>query len=1053
MRISDCHHLKLGFPKETRKFIVMRFLTHCAELNRRKKTNMLRVKSCVCAGIISLVVSGCLFAQIPAATSRASRSSVTSSATKSTKIPKEDNAKYLIDIVQLQPPYSLTFPPDSCFPSMGIEFGVGNAADVAKWIGSEGFTLTAIPPDRIAIFYKSATPLAATLRDLEAKIQSLADLNFSKAVAVRVPVDSADKAVSNVKLPADGSITAEAYGGSCVVVLSKKQADPVAVEAVKKGISDFYWKQPSAPPVQRLFYVDATTVAKALAGSGEATGEVSEPNKKDTSRTSDSSQSKGASISGTANASTTVSPTVSVTLSSERTAASTKSDSSGEAAKIADTSDPHGSATGNNKDAKGKEPVDKPASGKGPSPESPQSKPPAITPINDMLVYSNADGSDRGIFERNRLIAVLDLPRPEVLMTIWSFQASSKDSNLVAREAEVTRQLVAQHNDLLQKAIDRGWDFLSRQMRQGGQFFEPLFYTYVTQKFAETGDHLDPLKLVSLTGPVASQFAAKEKEGELAQAQSGKNERKKLVEANRVAWGWCPMDKYCLGYSQAFEPLRPTFTNLLIGIVAARDPYTVAQKMIDSIENRTSQARSETPECLKKADARNPCVDKNSVSKFRACLQKSYRDLNTFAEQSADCEIEDRIVLTSQIVEGHERRPALNCFREQARISFTPVVSEESQYVTGRAGLLRAAIADFLFNYKWATQYPHDFIPYDLARSAQELNAEFNPLVLAFNRDVTALTEMLQSEVTCGHEEDKASFINDGSLSVRGISGVESLADTVTQSFFDATTPPSLTDLVKSVGDAEKNVPGVLKTNLTANEAAVLLGALNSVQTATAKIGRELKLDITPHSLAGASSAELEVKLTSQESADPSLYKSDKSTEDTLSRVAKHNVTTRVRVESLKLFDVSAFSATLQRPRSKFPIILPFVEVPYFGSFVGLPRNASKVFHRSTAVVSAVMVPTASDLAYGIDFFDDRVCDQNACQRAVSPANFGSLPLRNFHKAMVECLASGGRTPYAGRLTLQAQIIPQEEPTECSDLTFSKVPPSEYHLESTSPNN
>ena len=35
---------------------------------------------------------------------------------------------------------------------------------------------------------------------------------------------------------------------------------------------------------------------------------------------------------------------------------------------------------------------------------------------------------------------------------------------------------------------------------------------------------------------------------------------------------------------------------------------------------------------------------------------------------------------------------------------------------------------------------------------------------------------------------------------------------------------------MKSVSDAEKNIPGVLKTNLTANEAAVLLGALNSVQ-------------------------------------------------------------------------------------------------------------------------------------------------------------------------------------------------------------------------------
>jgi hypothetical protein len=214
--------------------------------------------------------------------------------------------------------------------------------------------------------------------------------------------------------------------------------------------------------------------------------------------------------------------------------------------------------------------------------------------------------------------------------------------------------------------------------------------------------------------------------------------------------------------------------------------------------------------------------------------------------------------------------------------------------------------------------------------------------VLAFNRDVKALTEDLETELSCRHDTNvphtynfsgwihkgDETFTNDGMLSVRGISGVESIVDTVTSSFFDATTPPNLTDLVKSVSDAEKNLPGALKTNLSANEAAVLLGTLNSVQPAEAKIGRELKLEITPHALAGASSAELEVKLTADETANPTLFKAGKEEEDTLSRVAKHDTNTRVRAESLKLFDVSAFSAMLQRPRSKFPIIPPLSKCP-----------------------------------------------------------------------------------------------------------------------------
>ncbi len=66
----------------------------------------------------------------------------------------------------------------------------------------------------------------------------------------------------------------------------------------------------------------------------------------------------------------------------------------------------------------------------------------------------------------------------------------------------------------------------------------------------------------------------------------------------------------------------------------------------------------------------------------------------------------------------------------------------------------------------------------DLTQSAQELNAEFNLLVLAFNRDVAAFTENLQSELQCTYQGDisrresrnwingsDGTFINDGMLS------------------------------------------------------------------------------------------------------------------------------------------------------------------------------------------------------------------------------------------------------------------------------------------------
>jgi hypothetical protein len=157
--------------------------------------------------------------------------------------------------------------------------------------------------------------------------------------------------------------------------------------------------------------------------------------------------------------------------------------------------------------------------------------------------------------------------------------------------------------------------------------------------------------------------------------------------------------------------------------------------------------------------------------------------------------------------------------------------------------------------------------------------------------------------------------------------------------------------------------------------------------------------------------------------------------------VARHDTNTRVRVESLKLFDVSAFSAMLQRPRSKFPILPPFFEVPYFGSFIGWPLSGARVYHRSTAIVSAIIVPTATDLAFGIEFGTDRVCDDThnpnqplRCHYAHSPHDFGALPLRSFHKAMVQCFASGGKTFYPGKLMDQP-----ENRSDCADLSLDSV--------------
>jgi len=144
------------------------------------------------------------------------------------------------------------------------------------------------------------------------------------------------------------------------------------------------------------------------------------------------------------------------------------------------------------------------------------------------------------------------------------------------------------------------------------------------------------------------------------------------------------------------------------------------------------------------------------------------------------------------------------------------------------------------------------------------------------------------------------------------------------------------------------------------------------------------------------------------------------------SRVASHDTTTRVRVDSIKLFEVSSFSAIVARSRSRFPLLPPFVEIPYIGTFAGIPLGPAKEFHSSTAIISAYVVPTATDIAYGLRFASDLSVDAvnpgpcsffvgaagpdvpNAClfRKMASLSDAGPQNnITEFNKRMTGCLA------------------------------------------------
>jgi hypothetical protein len=276
----------------------------------------------------------------------------------------------------------------------------------------------------------------------------------------------------------------------------------------------------------------------------------------------------------------------------------------------------------------------------------------------------------------------------------------------------------------------------------------------------------------------------------------------------------------------------------------------------------------------------------------------------------------------------------------------------------------------------------------------------------------------------------------------------------------DASTAPQLAGLLASVAGTGAT-PATASASPLLGAAALVAkgplastqlasGILNAYQTTHAQIGRSLAISAVPRSLATASSAEIVVSLNADETATPTYYDGPhQGANANISRVATHDTSTRVRVESVKLFEISSFAAVLQKSRSRFPLLPPFLELPYIGTIAGIPLPPAKEYHQSTAILSAVVVPTAADLAYGLQFmFDDVVdSDQPTCsliatagqtpcrlRRALSPSDL-KQPVNGFHRQMVHCLGTGMWSPYSSLngLTLAGK-------SACNNLAFSQIP-------------
>jgi hypothetical protein len=252
-------------------------------------------------------------------------------------------------------------------------------------------------------------------------------------------------------------------------------------------------------------------------------------------------------------------------------------------------------------------------------------------------------------------------------------------------------------------------------------------------------------------------------------------------------------------------------------------------------------------------------------------------------------------------------------------------------------------------------------------------------------------------------------------------------------------------------GGSGSNLLSLISTNPYVVGGAALANIL-SPPTVTAQLTRGVTLAVTPTSLDTASSAELNVSLIVNEpDGGPQSLSGSVATNDFLDRVASHVITDTVRVQSLKLFDISTLSMQITHPQTPtcvpladygvarafsyvaaVPFSVPcavwrsvFGSLPMAGRLFEWPRDPITIDNRSLAIIRAVVVPTAMDLGDSLDYSSDRILDlaTNATESLSSLYQLG-WRIRQFHKNMMQCVVNSS-LPICGS-NLKLSKLPED---------------------------
>lgn len=287
----------------------------------------------------------------------------------------------------------------------------------------------------------------------------------------------------------------------------------------------------------------------------------------------------------------------------------------------------------------------------------------------------------------------------------------------------------------------------------------------------------------------------------------------------------------------------------------------------------------------------------------------------------------------------------------------------------------RMAILEFALHYGCLVHDPATFSPYSLQQAAEALNGRLQFAVDAINLDIQDLfvapTLLRIGEIV--RKSPKVEYAQVGKTTIASLSGTAAEVTSGSVSAFDVTPPLRLSDLLKKADELSKGtepfVPHPTQNVVGAMPLAQvigLLGAFGEERSVWRELNAGVSLHITPNVLRNMTSAELDINL---ETGDPEAG-SRQTGVPPLSRVSKHNLKTRVYVDALDFFDLSAFASqsTLGGGRGYVPIIGPiwkgmFGEIPVAGKLFSWSRNPKSVYHESLVLTNSFITPTVMGLA------------------------------------------------------------------------------------------